>query len=38
MPAIRNQIRELRETAFKVALELGVPLEQCFQYDPKGKR
>jgi putative transcriptional regulator len=68
MPAIRNQIRELRalrnmtqqeladhvgvtrqtviaieqdkyspslETAFKVA---GVPIEQCFQYDPKGKR
>jgi putative transcriptional regulator len=26
------------ETAFKVAIELGVPLEQCFQYDPKGKR
>ncbi len=71
MPAIRNQIRELRgqreitqqeladrvgvtrqtviameqdkyspslETAFKVAIELGVPLDQCFQYDPKGKR
>ena len=71
MPAIRNQIRELRaqreitqqeladrvgvtrqtviaieqdkyspslETAFKVALVLGVPLEQCFQYDPRGKR
>lgn len=26
------------ETAFKVANVLGVPLEQCFQYDPKGKR
>ncbi|MFZ0301937.1 MAG: helix-turn-helix transcriptional regulator [Terracidiphilus sp.] len=26
------------ETAFKVALILGVPLEQCFQYDPDGKR
>ena len=71
MPAIRNQIRELRaardmtqqelaerigvtrqtviaieqdryspslETAFKVALVLGVSLEQCFQYDPRGKR
>ncbi len=71
MPAIRNQIRELRalknitqqeladkvgvtrqtviaieqdkyspslETAFKVAGVLGVPIEQCFQYDPKGKR
>ena len=71
MPAIRNQIRELRgrremtqqelpdrigvtrqtviaieqdryspslETAFKVAMVLGVPLEQCFRYDPRGKR
>ena len=71
MPAIRNQIRELRaaremtqqeladrvgvtrqtviameqdkyspslETAFKVAIELGVSLEQCFQYIPRGKR
>ena len=71
MPAIRNQIRELRalremtqqeladqvgvtrqtviaieqdkyspslETAFKVAIALGVPLDQCFQFDPKGKR
>jgi putative transcriptional regulator len=71
MPAIRNQIRDLRamremtqqeladrigvtrqtviaieqdkyspslETAFKVALALGVPLEQCFQYDSRGKR
>ena len=71
MPAIRNQIRELRaahsmtqqdladrigvtrqtviaieqdkyspslETAFKVALVFGVPLEQVFQYEPKGKR
>jgi len=26
------------ETAFKVASVLGVPIEQCFQYDPKGKR
>ena len=26
------------ETAFKVAIVLGVPLEQCFQYDPQGKR
>jgi putative transcriptional regulator len=71
MPAIRNQIRELRaqqgmtqqeladkigvtrqtviaieqdryspslETAFKVAIALGVPLEQCFQYNPRGRR
>jgi putative transcriptional regulator len=71
VPAIRNQIRELRaaremtqqqladhvgitrqtviameqdkyspslETAFKVALALGVTLEQCFQFDPRGKR
>ncbi|HLJ79165.1 MAG TPA: helix-turn-helix transcriptional regulator [Acidobacteriaceae bacterium] len=71
MPAIRNQIRELRsarnmtqqeladrvgvtrqtviaieqdkyspslETAFKVAMVLGVSLEQCFQYEPHGKR
>ena len=71
MPAIRNQIRDLRaardmtqqeladrvgvtrqtiiaieqdkyspslETAFKVATVLGVPFEQCFQYDPRGKR
>ena len=71
MPAIRNQIRELRalremtqqeladmvgvtrqtviaieqdkyspslETAFKVAMALGVPFDQCFQFDPKGKR
>lgn len=71
MPAIRNQIRELRgrqgmtqqeladkigvtrqtviaieqdkyspslETAFKVAIVLGVSLDQCFQYDPRGKR
>jgi putative transcriptional regulator len=26
------------ETAFKVAIVLGVSLEQCFQYDPRGKR
>jgi putative transcriptional regulator len=26
------------ETAFKVAIVLGVPFEQCFQYDPRGKR
>jgi putative transcriptional regulator len=26
------------ETAFKVARVLGVPLEQCFQYDSRGKR
>jgi putative transcriptional regulator len=26
------------ETAFKVAIELGVPLEKCFQYDPHGRR
>jgi putative transcriptional regulator len=26
------------ETAFKVAIVLGVPIEQCFQYDPYGKR
>ena len=71
MPAIRNQIRELRalremtqqeladrvgvtrqtiiaieqdkyspslETASKVAIVLGVPIEKCFQYEPRGKR
>lgn len=26
------------ETAFKVAMVLGVSLEQCFQYQPHGKR
>ena len=26
------------ETAFKVAIVLGVSLEQCFQYDSRGKR
>ncbi|HEY5054945.1 MAG TPA: helix-turn-helix transcriptional regulator [Acidobacteriaceae bacterium] len=26
------------ETAFKVALALGVSLDKCFQYDPRGKR
>lgn len=26
------------ETAFKVAMVLGVPLDECFQYDAKGKR
>jgi len=26
------------ETAFKVAIVLGVPFEQCFQFDPRGKR
>ena len=26
------------ETAFKVALTLGVPLDQCFQYDSRGRR
>jgi putative transcriptional regulator len=26
------------ETAFKIALVFSVPLEQVFQYDPKGKR
>jgi putative transcriptional regulator len=26
------------ETAFKVAMVLGVPIEQCFQYDPHCKR
>jgi putative transcriptional regulator len=26
------------ETAFKVALALGVSLEQCFQYDGHGRR
>jgi putative transcriptional regulator len=26
------------ETAFKVAIVLGVPLEQCFEYDSRGKR
>ncbi|HVN92174.1 MAG TPA: helix-turn-helix transcriptional regulator [Terracidiphilus sp.] len=26
------------ETAFKVALTLGVGIEQCFQYDAQGKR
>jgi putative transcriptional regulator len=71
MPAIRNQVKELRalramtqqdladqvgvtrqtviaieqdkyspslETAFKVAIALGVTLEQCFQYHARGKR
>jgi len=26
------------ETAFKVALALGVTLEQCFQYEPRRER
>lgn len=26
------------ETAFKVALALGVTLEQCFHYEPRGSR
>ena len=26
------------ETAFKVANVFGVPLEECFQYESKGKR
>lgn len=26
------------ETAFKVARVLGVPLEECFHYEPRGKR
>lgn len=26
------------ETAFKVAAALGVPLDQCFKYDPRGRR
>jgi putative transcriptional regulator len=26
------------ETAFKVALVLGVPLEECFQYEVRGRR
>jgi putative transcriptional regulator len=26
------------ETAFKVALVFAVPLEECFQYEPRGKR
>ncbi|HEV2133863.1 MAG TPA: helix-turn-helix transcriptional regulator [Terracidiphilus sp.] len=26
------------ETAFKVAIVLGVPLDKCFQYDPNGRR
>ncbi|HLH34486.1 MAG TPA: helix-turn-helix transcriptional regulator [Alloacidobacterium sp.] len=26
------------ETAFKVATVLGVRLEECFQYEPRGKR
>jgi putative transcriptional regulator len=26
------------KTAFKVAIALGVPLEQCFQYNPRGRR
>lgn len=26
------------ETAFKVAIALGVSLEHCFQYDGRGKR
>ena len=26
------------ETAFKVALALGVPFDRCFQYEPNSKR
>ena len=26
------------ESAFKIALVFGVPLEQVFQYEPKGRR
>jgi putative transcriptional regulator len=26
------------ETAFRVARVLGVPLEECFQYEPRGRR
>jgi len=26
------------ETAFRVALVLGVPFDQCFRYDPDGRR
>jgi len=26
------------ETAFKVALALGVPLDRCFQYEPRARR
>ena len=26
------------ETAFKVAIALGRPLDKCFQYDPRGRR
>ena len=26
------------ETAFRVALALGVPFDHCFQYEPRGKR
>jgi len=26
------------ETAFRVALELGVPFDQCFRYERDGKR
>jgi putative transcriptional regulator len=26
------------ETAFKVGIVFGVPIEECFQYDPHGKR
>jgi putative transcriptional regulator len=34
----RDKYSPSLETAFKVAIALGVPLEQCFQYDSRGKR
>ena len=33
-----NKYSPSLETAFKVALALGVSLDRCFQYDPGGKR
>jgi putative transcriptional regulator len=34
----QDKYSPLLETAFRVAIALGVPLEQCFQYDSRVKR
>ena len=34
----QNKYSPSLETAFKIALVFNVPLEQVFQYTPKGKR